>query len=188
MIAYSTDSERESSMVVYHRGLYTKAAFLVFVFVPCVVASAAGVHLCLESGKPLVVAVAVIAACFFIVDHFAYYAFCEIAVTPEGLVYTGGGVLWRRVRKEKLLRWQDYIYVLIMVGARYAGLYVYNRKECASRGVERPFREGRVPPTLLSNVRASAPSEFNAFVREIRRHNPDVIIEASPALRIDHGG
>jgi hypothetical protein len=175
-------------MVVYHRGLYTKAAFLVFVFVPCVVASAAGVHLCLESGKPLVVAVAVIAACFFIVDHFAYYAFCEIAVTPEGLVYTGGGVLWRRVRKEKLLRWQDYIYVLIMVGARYAGLYVYNRKECASRGVERPFREGRVPPTLLSNVRASAPSEFNAFVREIRRHNPDVIIEASPALRIDHGG
>ena len=174
-------------LAVYHRGFHAKGAFVLFVVVPCLLMSAAAVRFCSNEGKPVVLAAGLIVLCLLVLDHFAYHTFCEVAVTPGGLVYSGGGLFWRRVRKSRVLRWSDYIYTVFMVGPRYAGLSVHDGKECADRHIDHPSRAGRggVPPTLDLNVSVSAVDEFNAFVREIRKHNPDVIIETSPALRID---
>ena len=184
----SNESEHEKPLAVYHRGFFAKGAFALFGVAPCVFVSAAAVRFCVNEGKPLVLAAGVVVLCLFALDRFAYYTFCEVAVTPEGLIHRGGGVFWRRMRKRTVLPWSDYIYTLFMVGAHYAGVSVHDRKECADRHIDRPSRAGRggVPPTLdLHMSVAAAVDEFNAFVREIRKHNPDVIIETSPALRID---
>jgi hypothetical protein len=130
--------EPKEPSAVHHRGSWAKGAFALFVVAPFVFISVASVRFCVGQGKPFLLAGGVIALCLLVIDHFAYCVFCRVAVTSEGLVYRGGGLFWKNVRKTKLLRWSDYIYTVGMLGTRYASLHVHDRMECENRHIDRP--------------------------------------------------
>jgi hypothetical protein len=173
----------------------------VLVLVPSIGIAAAVLWFCLSRGKPLYIPAAVLVVLFFIVDHFAYGTFCEIAVTQDGLLYRGGGLLWKGVRKERTLPWANYVYILIPAvplpgRLRWESLEVWKKPKCdagpipgilrwACSGVAEKAEceaggvgsKGAAWPTLAFSARTSAYSEFSALAHEVLMRNPEVRVK-----------
>jgi hypothetical protein len=171
-----SDHDPVTHAPVKHRGRIARTAFVVLVLGPAASLAAAVLWFCLSRGWPFPIAGAVLAVLFLIVDHFAYGTFCQIEFTPEGLLYRGGGLFWRRVRKERVLSWADYIYILTavpLVGA-WSLLEVVPRAKCDTT---QPGSEYGCWETLSLAPRAKADPEFDALARAILAHNPDARVK-----------
>ena len=162
---------------VHRRGLLHKGLFFGLILGPAVALSVAIVRFCVVHDKPVIMAVGVLAASVFAVDHFAYDTFCQVTVEPWGLLYRGGGLLWKRLRKTKRFPWDNYVYQATVVGDSCVSLFVADKKEYEVRHRGRSLRAASVPLVLSLNPRMSAMDDFSLFVREIREYNPDVKLE-----------
>jgi hypothetical protein len=165
-----SDREQVSDVPVHHRGWIAKTAFVLLVLVPAAGLAAAVFWFCLSRGWPLPLAGAVLAVLFLIVDRFAYGTFCQVEFTPHGLLYRGGGVLWRMVRKERVLSWADYLYILTPGIQHWLDVSVVEKAKWdpgRARSDELCWR------TLDLAPRYSAYGEFDALARAILIHNPE---------------
>lgn len=169
------DIESPSSCPVYRRGLLAKSLFAVFVFVPGVALSGAAVWFCVSQDRPILIAVGVLMASALLVDYFAYDVFCQVVLTPEGLLYRGGGIIWKNVRKERALPWSEYVYTFGMSRGYYTSLDVTKEpKRSAGCMDDRPPAQKDVREVLSLVPRMSAYSEFEAFVLQTIKYNPEV--------------
>lgn len=172
-----SDFAAKAGSPVHRRGLLQRVLFFVLVVCPWVAGSAAAVWFCFSQRRPflLVSALIGVGVCSLLVDHFAYHTFCQIGVVPEGLVYRGGGVFWKRRRRTKQFPWQDYAYEAKLAKDSYVSLFVTDRKAYdAALGqgyLEQPF------PALSLYPHLSAMNDFHLFVAEVRKYNPDVKLE-----------
>jgi hypothetical protein len=155
----------ESASPVYRRGLIARSGFVLFILAPSLVLSILAWCFCMARHKPVLLVPGVMIACFFVVDYFAYHVFCEIAVEPGGLLYRGGGVFWKRLRKGKALPWSNYVYLVQATRkGYYAGLRVLDEHK----------RDALWWLPLWAPARDGAYPEFRSFVREILIYNPEV--------------
>jgi len=161
---------------VQRRGRFERGLFLLFIVTPCVVGTIATVWFCVSQHKPYYVAVGVLVACLLVIDHFAYDTFCEITLTPTALIYRGGGMLLKKLRREKVLPWTKYVCSIRRDRARYGSLYVRNKDRMAACS---PSRRELVWPALVLRQPILPCSEFDAFVRQLLIYNPEVVVKSS---------
>jgi len=170
-----TNSQPNPLLPVHYRGLLAKSLFFMFVFAPSVSLSAAAVWFCVSQDRPILIAAGGLMVSALLVDHFAYHVFCQVVLTPEGLLYRGGGIIWKKVRKERALPWSEYVYTFGWRGGYYTSLDVAEKSKRSASGMDDRSRAQKDGREVLSLVpRISAYSQFEAFVRQTMRYNPEV--------------
>jgi hypothetical protein len=129
----------------------------------------------------MLIAAGVLMVSALLADHFAYHVFCQVVLTPQGLLYRGGGIIWKKVRKERALPWSEYVYTVGWGRGYYTSLDVTEKsKRSAGCTDDRPRAQEDGRRVLYLVPRFSAYSEFKAFVHQTIKYNPEVKMRSVP--------